>query len=283
MTPLVAALIGAVVGGGVGATAVFLYTRRRMRRLRALERRARADERLAEMGAMAGGLAHEIKNPLSTIGLNAQLLAESISELDTPDERKAPLLRRIDTLSREIDRLRGILADFLDFAGGLHLQLVVQDVNTVVDELVDFFAPQAEQSRVRIRTTLAARRLDAPIDAPLIKQALLNLMLNAVQAMATNSGELIIRTERASDPDGSPVVIIHVIDTGPGMDEEVRDKVFQPYFTSKAGGSGLGMPTARRLVEAHRGRIELFSEPGKGTDVRVILPMGNDAIAKPLD
>jgi len=273
------ALVGALVGGGVGSIGVLLYTRRRVRRLRALERRARAHERLADTGAMAGGLAHEIKNPLSTISLNAQLLAESIAEIDAPEERKAPLLRRIGTLTREIDRLRGILADFLDFAGGLHLQAVNQDVNTVVDELVDFFSPQAEQARVRIRTTLAPRRLEAPIDAPLIKQALLNLMLNAVQAMSANPGELIIRTERTTELDGTQAVVIHVIDTGPGMDETTRAKVFQPYFTSKAGGSGLGMPTARRLVEAHGGRIDLFTEPGKGTDVRVILPTGTDAIA----
>lgn len=279
MNGVAIALFSALLGGGAGAVGVLLYTRRRIRRLRALERRARAHERLADTGAMAGGLAHEIKNPLSTIGLNAQLLAESISDLDTPEDRKAPLLRRIDTLTREIDRLRGILADFLDFAGGLHLQVVTQDVNTVVDELVDFFAPQAEQARVRIRTTLAPRRLEAPIDAPLIKQALLNLMLNAVQAMAANPGELIIRTERVTESDGMQAVVIHIIDTGPGMDDATRAKVFQPYFTSKAGGSGLGMPTARRLVEAHGGRIELFSEPGKGTDVRVILPTGTDAIA----
>jgi signal transduction histidine kinase len=277
LTALVAGVAGAANGAAAGAAITLRSTTRRERRARARERRPRATAPLAEMGDLAGGLAHEIKNPLSTIGLNAQLLAESIHALELPPDARGPLLRRIDTLTRETDRLRGILADFLEFAGGLHLQPVEQNVNTVVDQLVDFFAPQAEQARVRLRTTLAPRRLDAPIDAPLIKQALLNLMLNAVQAMAEHPGELIIRTEPLAEPDGSDAVAIHVIDTGPGMDAATRAKVFQPYFTSKAGGSGLGLPTARRLIEAHGGRLDLFSEPGKGTDARVVLPTALDA------
>lgn len=221
---------------------------------------------------MAGGLAHEIKNPLSTIGLNAELLAESIEDLDLTEDQKQSLRRRIGTLGREVDRLRGILTDFLDYAGGLHLRPVRQDVNAVVDELIDFFTPQATQAGVRMRPMLSPTPLTASIDAPQVKQALLNLMLNAVQAMAAKPGDLIIRTEKTTESDGVPAVAIHVTDTGPGMEPAVQENIFRPYFTTKSGGSGLGMPTAQRLIEAHGGRINIFSEPGKGTDVIVILP-----------
>jgi signal transduction histidine kinase len=280
LNTLLAALAGLLIGIAIGAGAVLLR-KRSMRRLRAHERRARMRERQDNMRALAGGLAHEIKNPLSTIGLNAQLLAEAIEDLDIPDDRRDPLLRRIDTLGREVERLRGILTDFLEYAGGLHLHIAMQDVNAVITELIDFFEPQAHQVGVRLRPDLAARKLDAPVDSAHLKQALLNLMLNAVQAMTDNPGELIIRTEKATEPDGTHAVIIHVIDTGPGMDPEVLDTIFQPYFTTKSAGSGLGLPTTRRLIEAHGGRIEVFSQPGKGTDITIILPADPIEPARP--
>ncbi len=272
MNPVLAGFIGVLFGAVAGGALVAVLTRRHLRRARAHERRARAHERLAEMGSMAGGLAHEIKNPLSTIGLNVELLEEAIDELEVPEDRRQPLNRRFQTLAREVDRLRGILSDFLDYAGGLHLRPVRQDVNVIVDELIDFFAPQAAQSGIRVRPMLAPTKLEAAFDAQHVKQALLNLMLNAVQAMAGSHGDLIIRTESVTEPDGTQAVAIHVTDTGPGMDAAVRENIFRPYFTTKSGGSGLGMPTARRLIEAHGGRIDIFSEPGKGTDVCVILP-----------
>jgi signal transduction histidine kinase len=280
LNTLLAALAGLLLGIAIGAGAVFLRIRS-MRRLRAHERRARMRERQDNMRALASGLAHEIKNPLSTIGLNAQLLAEVIEDLDIPDDRRDPLLRRIDTLGREVERLRGILTDFLEYAGGLHLHIAMQDVNAVITELIDFFEPQAHQVGVRLRPDLAARKLEAPVDSAHLKQALLNLMLNAVQAMTDNPGELIIRTEKATEPDGTHAVIIHVIDTGPGMDPEVLETIFQPYFTTKSAGSGLGLPTTRRLIEAHGGRIEVFSQPGKGTDITIILPADPIEPARP--
>lgn len=221
---------------------------------------------------MTAGLAHEIKNPLSTIGLNAQLLVEGVDDLQVDAEDKAVLLRRLKALEREVERLRGILSDFLEYAGGIHVDPVMQDVNLLVDELVDFFLPQAEQAGVRLRTMLHPSLLIAPVDAGHLKQALLNLLLNAVQAMRGNPGDLIVRTTQAVDSDGSKVVRIHITDTGPGMDQEMQQRVFRPYFTTKAAGSGLGLPTARRLIEAQGGRVEVFSEVGKGTDVSVVLP-----------
>ena len=249
---------------------------RHLRKVRAAERRARAAERMAEIGAMTGGLAHEIKNPLSTIGLNAQLLGEAIAELPVADDEKGRLTRRISSLRREVERLRGILTDFLRYAGDLKIERVPTDMNEVVRELIDFFLPQAESQGVRLRESIDSNRLMSEVDVPHLKQALLNLMLNAVQAMSgeqtSGTKELILRTEATLDAERKPESRIHVIDTGPGIASDRIDRIFQPYFTTKAGGSGLGLPTARRLVEAHGGRLEVHTEQGKGTDFTIVLP-----------
>lgn len=283
-------IIALAFGLLLGASAAAVLLRRQNLRIRRAEKRARSAERMAEIGAMTSGLAHEIKNPLSTIGLNAQLLAESIQESPLPSEEKRPLINRVGTLRRETERLAGILTDFLEFAGQIRLDCRTADVNALIGELTDFYLPEAERTGVRLRTDLAPGELRATLDAQRVKQCLLNLMLNAVQAMSPASaqtqggqggrgsvpvgsrGELILKTARRVE-DGRSVVDIHVIDTGPGISPEVKARIFDPYFTTKAGGSGLGLPTARRLIEAHTGRIELFSEPGKGSDFLIVLPV----------
>jgi signal transduction histidine kinase len=282
-------LIG--VGVGVGATVVAArwQIRRSLARQLAAERRARSAERLAEVGAMTGGLAHEIKNPLSTIGLNAQLLAEGIEELPegapTSADAKQRLIRRLASLRRETDRLRGILSDFLAYAGEMRLDRRDTDLNAIVQELVDFFQPQAASQGVNLRVDLAPEPLVASLDAGLMKQAVLNLMLNGVQAMsggaAGNPKELILRTRRSEAlvrAGAEPSIELHVIDTGPGIAAEVVSKVFQPYFTTKAGGSGLGLPTTRRIVEAHGGRIEVHTSEGNGTDFAIVMGAGSEGV-----
>lgn len=250
---------------------------------------------MAEIGSMTSGLAHEIKNPLSTVGLNAQLLLEAIRELPIDESERAPLVNRIGALRRETDRLGGILQDFLQYAGQVRLETRPTDLNETVQELADFFMPEAERHGVRLRIDSATgggaggaerHAATARIDAKLVKQALLNLMLNATQAMSPQgaasgpvaqgngaSRELILRIETRREPDGQPAVLIHVIDTGPGIAPETLARIFNPYFTTRAGGSGLGLPTARRLIEAHGGRIDVWSEPGKGSDFTVVLPV----------
>jgi signal transduction histidine kinase len=273
---LASILLGFAAGILLTALVARHLTRRYLRRLQTTERRLRAAERMAEIGAMTGGLAHEIKNPLSTIGLNAQLLAEGIDELPVDEADKGRLSRRVGALKREVDRLRGILTDFLQYAGQLRIEPVPADLNTVVEELADFFGPQAKSQGVHVRCTLAPGPLSARLDVPHIKQAVLNLMLNAVQAMQENPPErpreLILRTAREQDADRRPVVTLHVIDTGPGIPEDRAERIFQPYFTTKSGGTGLGLPTARRLIEGHEGRLEVHTEAGRGTDFTMVLP-----------
>jgi len=283
-------LLGILIGALAAASGAWFLLRRHLRRVRLAEQRARAAEHMAEIGAMTGGLAHEIKNPLSTIGLNAQLLIESIEDLPLADDDRSRLLSRMKGLRREVDRLRGILTDFLEFAGKVHLEKRETNLNTLVEELTDFYTPEAARHGVRMRTELQSHEPTAPVDAKLIKQALLNLVLNATQAMAAGNppspaatsgapvlaagvnGDLILRTEDGKDADGRRVVKIHVIDTGPGIAPEVLARIFQPYYTTRSGGSGLGLPTARRLVEEHGGRIEVNSQLGSGTGFAVVLP-----------
>lgn len=281
LTLAVGALVGALVGVAAAAFALRTRLAARNRRAIAAERRAQQAERLAELGSMTSGLAHEIKNPLSTVVLNAQLVAEEIAESDLPEDARGRLLRRVDALGREATRLRDILADFLRFAGRMKLDPSPQDLRSLVEEVADFFLPQSERHGVIQRVELPSDPVVAPIDANLVKQALLNLMLNAVQAMAQQpSGEdarprpreLIVRVERG-DAEGASEARVHVIDTGPGIEAARREAIFRPYMTDKPGGTGLGLATTRRIVEEHGGRIRLWSEPGKGSDFTICLPI----------
>jgi signal transduction histidine kinase len=235
---------------------------------------------------MTRGLAHEIKNPLSTISLNAQLLGERVEDAPTDralsaDERAA-LRKRVESLRREVERLRGILTDFLTYAGELRVEVSPQDVASIVRDLADFFAPQAQHAGVRLRVEAQPQLPKAMCDSPHLKQALLNLLLNAQQAMLSNGPEakreLIVRAvlrqpEKAQSRQvpRDQQIVIEVIDTGPGIAPDVLSKIFDPYFTTKAGGSGLGLPTSRRIIEAMGGRLEVESEVGRGTLMRVVL------------
>ena len=280
-------LEGVVLGVALMLPLAWWWTRRTERRVRALEARARSAERLAELGTLTGGLAHEIKNPLSTLGLNVQLLQEDLHDLTDAlpgngevAEKTGRLDRRLSALARETQRLRDILEDFLRFAGRVQLEKQPTDLNEMVSEVVDFFAPQAEAARVHLRCRLADHLPSVAVDASLLKQALLNLMINATQAMQKardkhephgGADELILSTARRRG-DG-PTVELRVMDTGPGMSEEVKEKVFQPYYSTRRGGTGLGLPIARRIVDEHGGNLTLHSEAGRGTEFILTLPV----------
>src|SRR5690348_16909732 len=174
-------LVGLLVTVAVGAiVAIVAY-----RRIDRLQRRARHAERLAELGTLTGGLAHEIKNPLSTVQLNLQLLRE---DLDPDNPAYTRIVNRLNTVQQETTRLRETLDDFLRYAGRLELDRRPVEMNQLLEELVDFFTPQAQLSRVQLRLKRAAEPVRADVDPKLIKQAILNLMLNGVQAMCAAGG-----------------------------------------------------------------------------------------------
>ena len=235
---------------------------KRPRRVRREHERVARLNQLAEMGKLAAGLAHELKNPLSTLKLNLQLMEEDLAQL--PGAQRS--LTRLSTLKKEADRLRQTLDDFLKFAGRIELRLESVSLNSLVEHLVDFIHPQAQASKVRVMTALSPEDPHCMLDSNLMKQALLNLFLNAIQAMP-QGGELIIRTMCEGG-----AVILYVSDTGVGIPPENLPHIFDAYFTTKKGGTGLGLPTTRRIIEEHNGHISVTSEPGKGTSFRLDIP-----------
>ena len=222
---------------------------------------------LAYLGAVAGGLVHEIRNPLSTLSLNLQLMEEEWAE--EKDPRAQRTLERVATLRREVARLEGILNDFLRYAGIRRLDLADADINRVIEEIVTFFAPECTRAKVDLAFYPDLRLPLLRLDERLVKQALMNLLLNAVQAMEGRPGsQLYVRTRLDGD-----VARVDVIDNGPGIAAEIRERVWDVYFSLKKGGTGLGLPTARRIAEEHAGSLTFESEVGKGTDFILRLPL----------
>ncbi|HEV7300518.1 MAG TPA: ATP-binding protein [Tepidisphaeraceae bacterium] len=261
MTPFAWGMLAGWVSGLIVLAVVGYVAYRRILTLRA---RALEAQRLAELGTLTSGLAHEIKNPLSTIGLNLQLLKEDLPQ-DDPNHPR--LVARLNSVVREANRLKDILDDFMRYAGRIELELVPTDVGELLEDLVDFFTPQAQLAKVQLRLKKPPTPLMARIDERHLKQTILNLMLNATQAM-TEGGELIL----GARPEGT-FVVIDVIDTGPGIAADRVDRLFDAYYSTKPGGTGLGLAIAKRIIEAHHGTITLQSQLGKGTDFTIRLPL----------
>ncbi|MFP4055312.1 MAG: sensor histidine kinase [Candidatus Brocadiia bacterium] len=214
---------------------------------------------------LAAGLAHEIKNPLSTINLNLQLLQEDWQNADSPKEKRT--LKRLQTLQRETSRLAGLLEDFLRYARTQSIEPQACQLNDLIGEILDLVAPQAAQQHVEVRTRLAPDLPPIQADPKLLKQALLNLVINAEQAMP-EGGELLVETSP-----GDHHVQVDVTDTGRGIPDHHRAKIFDVYFSTKKEGSGLGLPTAQRILHLHGGSLDLESEVGKGTRFTARIPI----------
>lgn len=222
-------------------------------------------DQYTELARLAGALAHEIKNPLSTIRLNLELLAEDFAQPESPKERRA--LARVEMVQKECDRLQTILEDFLKFTRADRLHLEPANLNEEIRRALRFFSPRAKQAKIEIIDFLSSDLPTVLLDREAFQAAILNLLINAQQAMP-NGGELLIRT--VPSPDG---VVIDLIDNGCGMDAETLTHAFDAFFTTKRGGTGLGLPTTRKIIEAHGGSIAAQSEVGRGTQMTIKLPI----------
>lgn len=237
-------------------------------------------DRMAFLVRLADGLAHEIKNPLSTMSINLALLQEDWERagasrhpdgpVRTPREERS--LKRIKTLQREVHRLEHILDDFLHYARGGVVNRRPEDLGRIVRELVEFVEPEDERIGIR-------HHVDLPIGLPLvlvdearIKQAVLNLLVNARQAMP-DGGELLVRLGRVGNQ-----VELSITDTGLGMSPETLARCFEEYWSDKPGGTGLGLPTTRRIIEEHGGTITAISEVGRGSSFSVLLPLAVELV-----
>ncbi|HOI55327.1 MAG TPA: histidine kinase dimerization/phospho-acceptor domain-containing protein, partial [Phycisphaerae bacterium] len=218
----VSIVLAAMVGFGAGAALGAILAARRMRRLyvrsEQLEKQVAESERMAYVGRLTSGLAHELKNPLSTLNLNLQLLAEDLSLPQTEAERRTA--RKLTILQSETRRLEEILEAFLRFAGRMELRRKRLDVGSLVGDLLAFYEPQAVQHGITLREQVDAGLPWVDADADLLKQALLNIILNA-QAVMTEGGELMVAVRSA---DGG--VAISVTDTGPGIPADRQDRIF---------------------------------------------------------
>lgn len=228
------------------------------------ELQERLSDQYKEVALLVGNLAHEIKNPLSTIRLNLDLLAEDFPDQESPRDRRA--LERLARMQRECQRLQNLLDDFLQYFRPGNMRREPSDLNEEVRRVIDFFRPKAEQCRIEIVPYLQADLPSVLLDREAFHGALLNLVINAQQAMP-EGGQLVFGTEATSRG-----VALHLIDTGCGMDEATLSKIFETFYSTKRGGSGLGLPMTRKVVEAHGGTITVQTEVGRGTRFTIELP-----------
>ncbi len=253
---------------------VRLITDESSRKAQPMESNLRVDEhqrlqaRNTELATLAGGLAHEIRNPLSTIGMNLELLAEELEEEDSARARR--MLKRISNLRTECRSLEDILNAFLQFAKAGEIDVEEASLNDVVTEYIDFLEPQTDSLRVQLRPHLDSNLPLIMMDRALIRQVLVNLCRNAMEAMPYGGSIDFLTRFRGNQ------VVLEVIDTGNGMDQRTLERMFQAFFSTRSGGSGLGLPTVRRIVEAHHGQIYCESEPGKGTRFTIVFPPSSE-------
>lgn len=252
-----------LAGAALGAGGAWILARQARRRAELQARRQREQEQAALVGTIASGIAHEIRNPLSTLRMNLQLLGEDWSDPITEREQRGR--RRIDVLLRETERLENVVSDFVRFASGHALRLEPTNLNDLAGELLDFLAPQAERARIRLRREFAPDLPPVQVDPNLMRQALLNLLVNAQQAMP-HGGEITVRTESNGQH-----VRLQVRDNGPGIPVEHGDKIFSLYFSTKPGGTGLGLPMVKKIIEEHGGLVEVQSRPGEGATFTLCL------------
>jgi nitrogen-specific signal transduction histidine kinase len=235
------------------------------RQLQRAEQEARRSERLAALGQLSAGLAHEIRNPLGVIKGSAEMLTKKLRDAKPLESELASYI------SSEVNRLNSLVARFLDFARPQHLELRPQRISEIVDHALDSVENQMANVRVRVERDYAAGIPDIPADRQLCEQVFVNLILNAFEAMQDQGGvlQLSIAPETSH---GQPGVGVSVKDTGLGVPTELREQIFNPFFTSKKEGVGLGLSIVAKIVDDHRGSIRLASSSETGADFHVFLP-----------
>jgi two-component system, NtrC family, sensor histidine kinase PilS len=245
--------------------------------IRALEVEIKRGEQMAAVGRLSAAIAHEIRNPLASISGSIQLLRADLV-LDEPNQRL------MDIVAREIERLNAIITDFLAYARPRPLQYTEVDIHKLISGTLDLLGNGLpEESAVTMRTEFLSPVATIAVDPQGVRQVLWNLCLNALDAM-DHHGTLTVRTTVQDSPEtsyryhqGPPTttqeLLIEVMDTGSGMPLEIKEKIFEPFYSTKDGGSGLGLATVDRIIYNHRGWVEVDSQLGHGTTMRIHLPL----------
>ena len=230
------------------------------------EARLHRSESLASLTTVAAGVAHEIKNPLASIGIHLQLLRKAFQRKKTLGIDDAG--RYLDVIDEEIERLNGIVVDFLFAVRPMDVRLRLESLNRIVDDVLNFVSYELSEHKIVIHRRLENFLPKLRIDENLLKQALLNVIKNAMNAMEEEGGTLTVSTRQTGDS-----VSLTLADTGTGMDEQTLSKIFEPYFTTKSSGSGLGLTMVFKVVKEHQGEITVTSKLHGGTSFTITLPV----------
>ena len=234
------------------------------RHLQEAEAAVRRSERLAALGQLSAGLAHEIRNPLSTIKTSAEMLLKSV------DDNNAVAREMAGFISSDVDRTNALVTRFLDFARPLAVRLEKTDLAQLIDRAVADVEKHSPPFDVSIYKNYAPEIAPFLLDGQLIERVVYNLLVNAAQASPAK-GSITVKTRQIGDR-----VEIAVIDCGSGIDPKLLDNIFNPFFTTKSTGVGLGLAIVSKIVDEHGGTITVESEPGSGSVFRVFLPFKED-------
>jgi signal transduction histidine kinase len=254
-----------------GAAALLLliiglfYLLHLLRKNRDLERARQSAARASYVGLLASGLAHEIRNPLNAMNMNLQMLEEELNARpDRTDPEHAELL---ESTKSEIKRLERLVNNFLAYARPAQPRFESSDLNSVVRDVMRLLEADFRQAGVELRADFEPLLPHVDTDVTQFKQALINLLVNARQVLKSG-GVVVVRTRAGSHGEA----VVEVEDNGPGVPAEARDRIFEVFYSSRGGGTGLGLPIARQIVERHGGTIALAGAEGQGTTFRIRLP-----------
>jgi signal transduction histidine kinase len=235
------------------------------RRLEQAQEEARRSERLAALGQLTAGLAHEIRNPLAVIKGSAETLTRRLQSAD-------PLTTEVaGYISSEVNRLNTVVTRFLNFARPLKLEKTPTEIPPLLDRALKVAGERWPSAKVEVARQYSEELPEMIVDADLCEQAFVNLVLNAFEAMNETGGKVTVSVA-AANSDGRRGVEVDIEDTGPGVPAELREQIFNPFFTTKKEGVGLGLSLVSKIVDDHRGWIRISSGPGKGACFRVFLP-----------
>jgi signal transduction histidine kinase len=251
---------------GVGLLVVGLfYSLHLIRKNRELEHARQSSERVAYRVNLGSGLAHEIRNPLNSMNMNLQMLGEELRGV--PGLEGGEHVEMLRSMQGEIKRIANLIDVFLQYARPAKPQLQVRDLNDVLNATARFLQADFRQSGVELALDLEPLLPSVELDEAQLRQALLNILGNARQVMQPG-GQVRVSTRAGMGGE----VVVEIADTGPGIPADSIEKIFEPFFSKRAGGTGLGLAIARQMVENHGGRIEVDSQLGKGTTFRIRLP-----------
>jgi signal transduction histidine kinase len=228
----------------------------------------RRADRLASLGTLTAGLAHEIRNPLVAIKTLTQLLPERLDDEEFRDQF-------LKIAAGEVDRISSLVTELLEFARPSDPKLELEDVNAILDGMILLVSTETKKKQINIAKHYSPDLTPVQVDREQIKQVFLNILLNAIEATQEN-GKIVVKTRSFIKPGGEPYAQIEFTDTGCGIPSEYLEDIFNPFFTTKSTGSGLGLSISNQIIQDHRGYIDVESQIGKGSSFFINLPVNQE-------